>query len=177
MADASVADWVTAVGTMLAGLAAVGAVIVGGFTAKAWRPQARAAKEAELAGEALVAAVQALRAARRTCAGYRTAPDMAGAVHNRWAELVDPSKATLQAIAARSTAFLPTAPAEFLLDVLKHLAALHADQWVWALRMDSDTSTPEDFRDVFGDHRGKALEELEARAIALLRPLARFEHR
>lgn len=164
MADSSLADWVTAAGTTLAGLAAVAAVVLGWATAKAWREQARATKEAELAGEALVVVVPVLRAARRSNVGYRTAPHMADAVHTRWAEMVGPAEAALQTIAARAAAYLPEPIVEVLLEVLKEAAALHADQWLWAMAMDIQTSTPTDFKEVFGSGRVKVLQELEERA-------------
>jgi hypothetical protein len=175
MANASFADWVTAIGTMLAGLAGVAAVILAMVTAKAWRSQTRAAKEAEVAGEALIAVQALLRAARRTTVGYRTVPELAKAVHDRWSEMVHPAEQGVRTAAARAAAYLPDQAALFLTEALDHVEGLHTDQWLWGLKMDAGVPTPDDFKDVFGDGRREALQALEKRAVAVLKPLARLE--
>jgi len=175
MNEASWADWITAIGTMLAGLAGVAAVIIGALTARAWRVQARAAKEAEVAGDALAAVLQYTSTMRRLALPYRTVPQMTNAVQDRWEAEARPTETALKLVTGRAMAYLPQAANDLLLEILRAGNELHADQWAWGIQMDVGTAEKEDHTRVFGQGRADAFTKLEERAISALRALARIE--
>lgn len=176
MGEASAADWVTAIGTMLAGLAAVAAVVLGGLTARAWRAQARTAKEAEVAGEALIAALQYIAAIERMRHGYRRdTPDMADRVHARWEE-TEPAESVLRAAVVRATAFLPDDTVDLLLEVVDHGTTLHGEQWAYGLEHDAGVEQSAGrFMEVFGPGQRASLGSLRTRVLTMLKPIARVE--
>lgn len=188
MAEASMADWVTAGGTAMAGLAAVVGVVVAWATANSWRAQARAAKEAEVGGAALVAATRFLQAVQRVTAD-RAMPSDFIEVHRRWREVVGPAEDELRAITGIATAYLPNSAVNLLLAILNHASNIREQQTRWAVEfeivIDGEAASDGDaqaerpkaklFREAFGDHQRAALDELVEKAVKVLRPLARGE--
>src|SRR5262249_17002195 len=130
--EASMADWVTAIGTMFAGLAAVAGVILAALAARTWRAQSRLTKQPEVPSEAIVAALDFIAVLFRMSPGYAGRSDFVAQVERRWDGMAEQERVFRGAL-ARAMAFLPDGAVALLLDIDKQRSNMRSAHWVWAI--------------------------------------------
>lgn len=164
----------------MAGVAATAGVVLAWFAAQQWRNQARHLRQAEVAGEALVASQRLLDAARGASGIYvrdRTVPSLKAAVEQRWERIAEVDR-QFQLALHRATAYLPDRALEVMNEFEEVRRRIQRNQRVWAQAADGEVEETKETKELHEKAftgRLEVINKVEKRTIDVLKPIARIE--
>ena len=181
MTNAEWAAWVSAIGTVAAGAAAVFAV---GFAAvkgpgeiKKWRLEKRETKRAEVAGEAIAATISLVSALKAVSTPEGVGGPAPPTDHGSWRDTVvdrlrgrwrraEPDVVVFRRAIAQAAAYLPDNANSLLRKLEMMRRSIETGQALWA------TGDEEMFRAGFGPGVSQFLDQLQQEITNELRPMA-----